>query len=186
MPDYRHRVCAVGTAQQMKAMLTAMLRNAAMHDDDEDTAIQPSMQEELDALHQLAVEEGGPVNGFLYGVLCRTPFGWADTATATMDVREYIPGLWTATFDYRSAEAFQPEDWLSLQKQSDGILICAQYACTDIAREKGRLLLAGGKAMDNWDSVDACWFYLTRNYLCGESPADMAAELEKLQPVLEQ
>ena len=46
------------------------------------------------------------------------------------------------------------------------------------------MLLADGRAMDNWDSVDACWFWLTRRYLCGQSPDDLLTELEHLVAVL--
>lgn len=46
------------------------------------------------------------------------------------------------------------------------------------------MLLAAGKAMDNWDSMDACWFWLSYRYLCGESPADLVDALKKLTPDL--
>ena len=62
----------------------------------------------MDALHRLANEEGGLVDGFLYATICRTPFGSADISSSVMTVREYVPGLWTVLFDYHSGAALQP------------------------------------------------------------------------------
>lgn len=132
--SYHHRVCAVGSEGQLRLMLSAMQRNAGMEDEDEDTGYMPSLQQMIDSLHDLARDQGGLENGFLYETICRTPFGSADNCSASMTVREFMPGLWTACFDYRSADALQPEDWLSLQRRSEGLLICAQYACDDFLR----------------------------------------------------
>ena len=181
---YHHRVCAVGTEGQLRLMLSAMQRNAGIDSEDEDTGYIPGITDLLESLYTLARDQGGLENGFLYEMLCRTPFGSAEVSTASLTVREFLPGLWTACFDYHSDSALQPEDWLMLQRRCEGLLFCAQYACSDILREKGRLLLADGKAMDNWDSVDACWFWLTCRYFCGQSPEDLVDLLSGLRKPL--
>lgn len=40
--------------------------------------------------------------------------------------------------------------------------------------------------MDNWDSVDACWFWLAHRYFCGQSPEDLMQLLTKLGRILAQ
>lgn len=188
MSLYHIRVCAVGSEKQLSLMLHAMLRNAGMEDEEDEVPEEgvrvPTVQELLTQLQELAASQGAPTDGFLYETICLTPFGAAEMSTATLHLKQHDGGAMTALFDFRSSCAFQPEDFLQLQRRCDGLLFCAQYADADFAREKGRMLLAAGKAMDNWDCVDACWFWLAHRYLCGESPEDVVPTLSRMAPVL--
>ena len=85
-----------------------MLRNASLDYEDEDTTVPTSMEEQLDALRELAASQGTPGEGFLYETICRTPFGSADKETATLQLQQPAPGIFTALFDYHSSDPFQP------------------------------------------------------------------------------
>jgi len=183
---YHIRVCAAGTKRQIDLVLLEMMRNAALYEDHDDceTPRMPSTREMTEAIHDLARHEGGDPEGFLYEMLVRSPFGSADQETSRMLVKETQYGAWTICFDYHSANPFQAEDWQKLQRAADGVIICAQYAGHELAREKGRLLLAGGRVLDNWDCMEECWLWLSYRYLCGGTEADLPETIRRIRKEL--
>lgn len=186
MADKRHiRVCAVGTEQDMTHLVHVLVQNAgALEDIPADEP--PKTREELEAMvHQLAQWEGGREDGFLYETLTTIPFGTADIETASLTIRQESCGLWTAVFDYESPDGLQLEDWKKLHLRCNRLLMAAQYAAQDFGLEKGSVLLCGGRAMDNWETVNEGWLWLIERYECGYPPEEAVERLAALKRTME-
>ena len=181
---HRARVCAVGTADDMSALLRAMLANCNALPSEEDRL--PFTLEELIRMVQTCTHENGDeMDTFLYEMVSGIRYGSAEPGTCRLNVRQEKCGLWTACFAYDSASEFQPHEWRSLHRQCGQILMVAQRASWDFALDKGEMIFTGGEILDNWDGMNECWLWLIPQYECGYPPEEAVSRLEKLQRTLE-
>lgn len=187
MANYHIRVCAVGSGEDIDALLRVMLRNCCELEDDPDGLdAMPRRNDMVDTIHRLTERDSGNEEGFQYDMITPEPFGRSDAASSRFSVREESCGEWSVCFDYHSADAFQADDWLRLHMRSNMLQLTVQYACDDFAREKGCALIAGGKVMDNWACMAEVWFWLILQYTSGETPEGVVEQLTKVEDVMMQ
>lgn len=180
----RVRVCAVGTKADMANLCRVLLSNCGALPP-EDERPEYTLEELRAMVLQYAHENAEEFDTFAYEMLSTMRYGDADPGTCRLTIKEESCGLWTACFSYDSQSQFQVHEWLDLHKRCGKLLMVAQRAAWDFGLDKGEIILAGGEAMDNWDSMNECWLWLIPQYECGYPPEEAVARLEKLAETLE-
>lgn len=182
--QYRTRICAVGDEQDMIRLCKAMLSNMDWLEEPEHRSTPYTLQELQELLRQRAREEGGDACEFLYEMTARRAFGDAIDDSCRFEIHPETCGLWTASFDYLSEHSLQVEDWLKLHNQVRQLPMLILRACSDFTRDKGMLILTGGRAYDDWNYMGETWLWLMEEYECGYPPEEAVARLEKLAETL--
>lgn len=183
--NYRSRICAVGDEQDMIRLCKAMLSNIDWLDEPEDRTMPYTLAELQEKIQERAQEEGGNACEFLYEMIARRTYGDAEEDSCRFAIRQEACELWTASFDYCSEHALQVEDWVKLHNQVKQLPMLILRAGWDFSRDKGMLILSGGRAYDDWNFMGETWLWLIAEYECGYPPEEAVARLEKLEKTLE-
>ncbi len=182
----RARVCAVGSEQDMKRLLTQLLDNCAYLDPDTELRPDWSVAELLQQIRKRCAEDGGEGDTFLYEMVSDSAFGDALPCSLRLDVAPAQAGLWTALFTYDSEHRFQAHEWLDLHRRCGRILMVAQRASQDFTLDKGEVIFSAGRVLENWDAMCECWLWLMMQYGAGVPPTDAVRHLHGLARVLEE
>lgn len=181
---HRARACMVGSEEDMYALCRAMLRAYGEWEEDEE-APPMKLNELVDRIHQIASQESGEENGFLYEMVRPSPNGSAEAHTTRFTVSQQPSSLWTAVFAWDSQHSFQAEDWLHLHRRSGRVPMLVVYASHNFGLEKGSALITNERVLDNWDTMNEGWFWLIAQYECGYPPEEAVARLKKLAVTME-
>lgn len=172
----RVRVCAVGGEADIRRVLIAMASRSEM---DCGELHSMNITELADAMARYSQSETRGLGAFLYEMVARRRYGSALCGCGDMTVRNPAGNLWAVLFVYESDERFQSHEWLALHRECGGVMMSAQYACSDFRVDHGRILFAGGAAQDLWDYMDPCWFWVIHRYGDGMERFEVLRALEQ-------
>ncbi len=181
----RARVCTLGTQEDMLRLCRLLLDHVDWFDEPEENKPDLTLDQLVALIGKFSRQEGGEGCSFLYPMVASRPYGDAEASTCRLTVRRHPTGLYLALFAYDSDTPFQPEDWLSLHRETRMLPMMALYANDDFGLEKGAKLFAGGRAGDDWDLMGETFLYLIANYEEGYPPEEAVARLRKLRRTLE-
>lgn len=182
--SYCTRVAAVGSEQDMLRLCRAMLSNCDWLEAQEEGP-EKTLPQLLESIREHSREEAGVDCEFFYGTIARHTFGEADEDSCRFSVRQDPCGLWVASFAYAGDTPCQAEDWLRLHQQCNRLPMLILRAGWDFSRDKGMLILSGGRIHEDWNRMGEIWMWLIAGYECGYPPEEAVARLRKLEKTME-